>query len=148
MRKLPSAKKLKTVEREASYVVVASLGKTFRLHRAGSYSCWMGRKRDFREATEFDAEPPTSRYTHVCKLCWPPKAGDDDSESGEASSTRCYVATWSWGGSGFGPHGDGVVEPETPQIDLRLESNAIRLHPGKDVRRQRSVCLARREKKR
>ena len=63
----------------------------------------MGRKRDLRDATEFDAKPPTSRYTHVCKLCWPPKAGDDDSESGEASSAHTgdgeepwYEGTWSW----------------------------------------------------
>ena len=82
----PSAKKLKTVDREASYVIVASPGGVSRLHRAGSYGCWMGRKRDFRDATEFDTKPPSSRYTHVCKLCWPPKADDGDSESGEASS--------------------------------------------------------------
>ena len=82
-----SAKKLKTVDREASYVIVASFGGIFRLHRAGSHGCWMGRKRDFR-ATEFDTKPPTSRYTHVCKLCWPPKADDGDSESGEASSAH------------------------------------------------------------
>ena len=75
-----SAKKLRTVEREASYVIVASPGGIFRLHRAGSYGCWMGRKRDFRDATEFDIKPPTSRYTHVCKLCWPPKADNEDSE--------------------------------------------------------------------
>ena len=43
---IPSAKKLKTVDREASYVIVASPGGIFRLHRAGSYGCWMGRKRD------------------------------------------------------------------------------------------------------
>ena len=34
-----SAKKLKTVAGEASYVIVASPGKIFRLHRAGSYGC-------------------------------------------------------------------------------------------------------------
>ena len=80
-------------------MIVASLGGIFRLHRAGSYGCWMGRKRDFRDATEFDTKPPTSRYTHVCKLCWPPKADDKDS------------------GSGFGPHADGAGEPSVPQID-------------------------------
>ena len=97
----PSAKKLKTVE----------------LHRAGSYGCWMGRKRDFRDATEFDTKPLTSRYTHVCKLCWPPKADDEDSESGEASSAHTrdgeepwYDDTWDWGGTGFGPHVDGAVD--------------------------------------
>ena len=52
----------------------------------------MGRKRDFRDATEFDTKPPTSRYTHVCKLCWPPKADDEDSESGEASSAHTETA--------------------------------------------------------
>ena len=45
---MPSAKKLKTVDREASYVIVASPGGIFRLHRAGSYGCWMGRKREVR----------------------------------------------------------------------------------------------------
>ena len=59
---IPSAKKLKTIDREASYVIVASPGGIFRLHRAGSYGCWMGRKRDFRDATEFDTKPPTSCY--------------------------------------------------------------------------------------
>ena len=71
---MPSAKKPKTIDREASYVIVASPGKIFRLHRAGSYGCWMGRKRDFRDATEFDTKPPTRRCTHV-----------EGSESGEAS---------------------------------------------------------------
>ena len=105
-----SAQKLKTVDREASYVIVASPGGIFRLHRAGSYGCWMGRKRDFRDATEFDTKPPTSRYTHVCKLCWPPKADDDDSESGEASLAHTgdgeepwYEATWEGRGSASGP---------------------------------------------
>ena len=69
-------------------MIAASPGGIFRLHRAGSYGCWMGRKRDFRDATEFDTKPPTSRYTHVCKLCWPPKADDEDSESGDASSAH------------------------------------------------------------
>ena len=73
-------------------MIVASLGGIFRLHPVGSYGCWMGRKRDFRNATEFDTKPPTSRYTHVCKLCWPPKAGDNDSESGEASSAHTETA--------------------------------------------------------
>ena len=54
---IPSAKKLKTVDREASYVIVASPGGIFRLRRAGSYGCWMGRKRDFRDAAEFDTKP-------------------------------------------------------------------------------------------
>ena len=55
---MPSAKKLKTVDRgEASYVIVASPGGIFRLHRAGSYGCWMGRKRDFRDATELIPSP-------------------------------------------------------------------------------------------
>ena len=109
-----SAINLKTVERAASYVVVVSPGGIFRLHRAGSYGCWMGRKRDFRDATEFDAKPPTSRYTHVCKPCWPPKADDEDSESGEASPGHMgdgeepwYDAMWGWGGSGFDPRGWG-----------------------------------------
>ena len=83
----------------------------------------MGRKRDFRrDATEFDAKPPTSRYTHVCKLCWPPKAGDDDSESGEASSAHTETARSlgtklrGVGGVGFGPREDGAGEPEAPWI--------------------------------
>ena len=121
---IPSAKKLRTVEREASYVIVASPGGIFRLHRAGSHGCWMGRKRDFRDATEFDTKPPTSRHTHVCKLCWPPKADDEDSESGEASSAHTgdgeepwYEATWEDRGSGFGPYADGAGEPSVPQID-------------------------------
>ena len=50
-----SAKKLKTVEREAVYVVVASLGGIFWLHRAGSYGCWMGRKRGDGEEPWYDA---------------------------------------------------------------------------------------------
>ena len=86
----------------------------------------MGRKRDFRDATEFDSKPPTGRYTHVCKLCWPPKMDDEDSESGEASSAHTgdgeepwYEATW----GGFGPHAAGVVEPEAPQIDAATGLN-------------------------
>ena len=101
-------------------MIVASPGGIFRLHRAGSYGCWMGRKRDFRDATEFDTKPPTSRCTHVCKLCWPPKADDEDSESGEASSADTgdgeepwYEATWEGWGSGF----DGADELAVPQID-------------------------------
>ena len=127
---MPSAKKLKTVDREASYVIVASPGGIFRLHRAGSYVCWMGRKRDFRDATEFDTKPPTSRYTHVCKLCWPPKAGNEDSESGEASSAHTgdgeepwYEATWEKWGSGFGPHLDGADVPAARQIDAATGLN-------------------------
>ena len=124
-RKLcPLLKKLKTVDREASYVIVASPGGIFRLHRAGSYGCWMGRKRDFRDATEFDTKPPTSRYTHMCKLCWPPKADDGDSESGEASSAHTgdgeepwFEATWEGWGSGFGRPAEGAGEPTIPQID-------------------------------
>ena len=43
---MPSAKKLKTVDREAGYVLVASPGGIFRLHRAGSYIAagWVGRE--------------------------------------------------------------------------------------------------------
>ena len=52
MRKL--FPRLKTVEREA---IVTSPGGIFRLHRAGSYGCWMSRRRDFRDTTEFDAKP-------------------------------------------------------------------------------------------
>ena len=37
-----STKKLKTIDREASYVIVASPGKIFTPHRAGSYGCWIG----------------------------------------------------------------------------------------------------------
>ena len=59
---IPSAKKLKTIDREASYVIVASPG---RLHRAGSYGCWMGRKRDFRDATEFDTKPNKPLHPRV-----------------------------------------------------------------------------------
>ena len=121
---VPSAKKLKTIDREASYVIVASFGGVFRLHRAGSYGCWMGRKRDFRDATEFDTKPPTSRYTHVCKLCWPPKADDGDSESGEASSAHTgdseepwLDATWEGWVSGLGPPAEGAGEPTIRQID-------------------------------
>ena len=125
--------RLKTVEREASYVVVASPGEIFRLHRAGSYGGWMGRKRDFRDATEFDAKPRTSRYTHVCKLCWPPKADDEDSESGEASSAhttdseeiRCYMGF----GEGLGGLGLGPTWMGQPSLRFR---RWIRLGTGLD----------------
>ena len=34
-----------------------------------------------------------------------------------------YEATWSWEGSGFGPHKKGAGEPEAPQIDLAMGLN-------------------------
>ena len=55
---IPSAKKLKAIDREASYVIVASPGGIFRLHRAGSYGCWMGRKRDLSSAHTTEGEEP------------------------------------------------------------------------------------------
>ena len=100
--------------------LVASPGGIFRLHRAGSYGCWMGRKRDFRDATEFDTKPPTSRYTHVCKLRWPPKPDDGDSESGEASSAHTgdgeepwLDATWEGWGSGLDPRQSTQIDAAT-----------------------------------
>ena len=120
---IPSATKLKTVEREASYVIIASPGEIFRLPRVGSYGCWMGRKRDFRDATGFDAKPP-DKPLHPRMQAMLPKASDDDSESGEASSAHAgdgeepwYEATWSLEGSGFGLQRDGAGEPEASQID-------------------------------
>ena len=60
----------------------------------------------------------------MCKLCWPPKADDEDSESGEASSAHTedgeepwLDATWEGWGSGLGPPAEGAVEPTIPQID-------------------------------
>ena len=48
----PCAKKLKLVVHEASYVIAANPGGIFGYIE--------------RDATEHDAKPPTSRYTHAC----------------------------------------------------------------------------------
>ena len=71
-------------------------------------------------------EPSSGDGSHKdgCKLCWPPKADDGDSESGEASSAHTgdgeepwFEATWEGWGSGFGPSAEGAGEPTIPQID-------------------------------
>ena len=81
------AKKVKHKEREARYVIVSSPGSIRRLHRAGKDGCWMGQRRDFRNAAESDSKPSGS-YNRVCKLCWPPKESEAASEWDEASSAH------------------------------------------------------------
>ena len=120
---IPLSKKIKLADRQASYVIVASPGGICRLQRAGKHSCWMGRRRDFRNATSYAAKPPTSLYTQVCKLCWPVTNGGEANESDEASSAHTGDGeepddTWEWGEQGYGPHADGVVESVVPAANV------------------------------
>ncbi len=78
----------KVLERVARYVIVELPGGIFRLRRAGSSGCWMGKRREFKNSRDFVELPPKASYTHVCKLCWPKGRGDSDSEASEASPAQ------------------------------------------------------------
>ena len=74
--------------RKAKFIVV-TVGRSCRsLHKAVD-GCWMGRSKVFRSAVEFEEKPGEEEYTHVCKVCWPPrKLGVEASESsGDSSSS-------------------------------------------------------------
>ena len=78
------------LDREARYVIVELPGAIFRLHKAGASGCWMGRKRAFRNSRDYTARPKAHEYTHVCKLCWPARAGnpsDDDPSEGSLANS-------------------------------------------------------------
>ena len=102
----PVCKQAKVLDREARYVIVELPGAVFRLHKAGASGCWMGRKRAFRNSRDYTARPKAHEYTHVCKLCWPARAGnpsdDDPSEGSLANSGDEHgeLNSPSWG---FGP---------------------------------------------
>ena len=93
----PVCKQAKVLDREARYVIVELPGAIFRLHKAGASGCWMGRKRAFRNSRDYTARPKAHEYTHVCKLCWPARAGnpsdDDPSEGSLANSTSAGSLT-------------------------------------------------------
>ena len=79
-----------TSEREQGYIVVHNSGKCKRLHKIEG-GCWMARTRRFKSSEEFVTMPQESAYTHVCKVCWPSKTGEEDStdeSSSESSSTE------------------------------------------------------------
>ena len=81
----PVAKQAKVLDRVARYVKVELPPAIFRLSRAGSSGCWMGRRREFKNFQDFVGLPARTSYTHVCKLCWPKGRGDSESEACEAS---------------------------------------------------------------
>ena len=82
-----AAKKARVHERVANYVVVELPGAKFRLHKAGRYGCWMGRRRLFRNSVDFLDKPASHEYTHVCRLCWPHAAATaSEDELSEASA--------------------------------------------------------------
>ena len=86
----PVCKQAKVLDREARYVIVELPGAVFRLHKAGASGCWMGRKRAFRNSRDYTARPKAHEYTHVCKLCWPARAGnpsDDDPSEGSLANS-------------------------------------------------------------
>ena len=86
----PVCKQAKVLDREARYVIVELPGAIFRLHKAGASGCWMGRKRAFRNSRDYTARPKAHEYTHVCKLCWPARAGnpsDDDPSEGSLANS-------------------------------------------------------------
>ena len=84
--------------RRAAYMVVRVSGSCRRLHRAVG-GCWMGRSKVFRSATEYDKKPEESEYTHVCRVCWPPRRGEErasespDGSSSSSSSSSSDVET-------------------------------------------------------
>ena len=65
------------------------------------------------------------KYDHMfLQVCWPPKADDGDSESGEASSAHTgdgeepwFEATWEGGVRALGPRRRGQSSRRYPQID-------------------------------
>ena len=73
---------------EAKFIVVTVGRSCRRLHKAVD-GCWMGRSKVFRSAVEFEERPGEEGYTHICKVCWPPrKLGEEASESsGDSSSS-------------------------------------------------------------
>jgi len=56
--------------RDATYIVVAVNSRCKRLHKVKG-GCWMGREMVFKSSEEFMEMPDKSRFTHVCKVCWP-----------------------------------------------------------------------------
>ena len=82
-----AAKKARVHERVANYVVVELPGAKFRLHKAGRYGCWMGRRRLFRNSVDFLDKPAGHECAHVCHLCWPHAAATaSEDELSEASA--------------------------------------------------------------
>ena len=58
----PSAEKLKMVEWETNYRIVASPGGISRPHRTGSCSCWMGRTQDSAPTDPVSCIPPPALH--------------------------------------------------------------------------------------
>ena len=83
-------------ERSAKYIVVNVNRQCKRLHKVEG-GCWMGKSRIFKSASEYDARPDETEYTHICRVCWPRakevegasvSSGDSSSSSTSSSSSE------------------------------------------------------------
>ena len=68
----------------ARYVVVNVSKNCKRLHKAAG-GCWMGRSRVFKSSVEFETKPEESEFTHVCRVCWPPRKDQPEEDPGPSS---------------------------------------------------------------
>ena len=71
--------------RKNGYVVVHNNSRCFRLHKIEG-GCWMAKSKKFKRSDEYEEMPEESKYTHVCRVCWPKQLEEEDS-SEDSSST-------------------------------------------------------------
>ena len=108
-----SAKKLRTVDREASYVIVASPGRISGYTEPAAMAVgWVGREtsemlRSLIPSHQQAATPTFASYVGRLRRTTKRRGLEEP----------WYEATWEDRGSGFGPHTDGAGDPSVPQID-------------------------------
>ena len=76
--------------RQTGYVVVHNNARCRRLRKIVG-GCWMAKSRVFKVAEEYIDMPEDSKFTHVCKVCWPKQQDDLDSSEDDSSSTTSQV---------------------------------------------------------
>ena len=78
--------------RQMGFVVVHNNARCRRLHKIEG-GCWMAKSRVFKVAEEYTDMPEDSKYTHVCKVCWPKQQDNSESSEEDSSSTTSQVAS-------------------------------------------------------
>lgn len=79
-----------TCNRQTGFVVVHNNARCKRLHKIDG-GCWMAKSKLFKVSDEYLEMPDESKYTHVCKVCWPKtkdefESSEDDSTSSSSSA--------------------------------------------------------------
>ena len=73
-------------DRHCGYIVVHNNARCRRLHKIDG-GCWMAKSKLFKVSDEYVEMPDESKYTHVCKVCWPKQKEEDSSEDTSSTSS-------------------------------------------------------------